>query len=40
MMLVDFAEKIKNRLPNDVNLHSLKLQETGTSHAEWYASDQ
>jgi len=39
-MLVDFAEKIKNRLPKDVKLHSLKLQETGTSHAEWYASDQ
>ncbi len=40
MMLVDFAEKIKNRLPENVQLHSLKLQETGTSNAEWYASDQ
>ncbi len=40
MMLVDFAEKIKNRLPENVKLHSLKLQETGTSNAEWYASDQ
>jgi 6-pyruvoyltetrahydropterin/6-carboxytetrahydropterin synthase len=40
MMLVDFAEKIKNRLPKNIKLHSLKLQETGTSHAEWYASDQ
>ena len=40
MMLVDFAEKIKSRLPANVKLHSLKLQETGTSHAEWYASDQ
>jgi 6-pyruvoyltetrahydropterin/6-carboxytetrahydropterin synthase len=40
MMLVDFAEKIKNRLPINIKLHSLKLQETGTSHAEWYASDQ
>ena len=40
MMLVDFAEKIKNRLPKGVKLHSLKLQETGTSNAEWYASDQ
>ena len=40
MMLVDFAEKIKNRLPENVELHSLKLQETGTSNAEWYASDQ
>lgn len=40
MMLVDFAEKINNRLPENVKLHSLKLQETGTSNAEWYASDQ
>ena len=39
MMLVDFAEKINNRLPENVKLHSLKLQETGTSNAEWYASD-
>jgi len=40
MMLIDFAKKIKSRLPESVKLHSLKLQETGTSHAEWYASDQ
>jgi len=40
MMLVDFAEKIINRLPENVQLHSLKLQETGTSNAEWHASDQ
>ncbi|NLP57080.1 6-carboxytetrahydropterin synthase [Lutibacter sp. B1] len=39
MMLVDFAQKIKNKLPTTIQLHSLKLQETGTSHAEWYASD-
>jgi len=40
MMLIDFAKKIKNKLPDSVQLHSLKLQETGTSNAEWYASDQ
>lgn len=40
MMLIDFAEKIKNRLPGEVKLHSLKLQETSTSLAEWYAADQ
>lgn len=39
MMLIDFAQKIKSRLPENVQLHSLKLRETGTSHAEWYASD-
>ena len=39
MMVIDFAEKIKNRLPKNIKLHSLKLQETATSFAEWYASD-
>ncbi len=39
MMLIDFAEKIRNRLPETICLHSLKLQETGSSHAEWFASD-
>ena len=38
-MVTDFAKKIKNRLPADIKLHSLKLQETDTSFAEWYASD-
>ncbi|MCZ8197688.1 MAG: 6-carboxytetrahydropterin synthase [Flavobacterium sp.] len=38
-MVVDFAKKIKDRLPNDIELHSLKLQETESSFAEWYASD-
>lgn len=40
MMLIDFAEKIKRRLPLAVSLHSLKLQETGSSLAEWHAADQ
>jgi 6-pyruvoyltetrahydropterin/6-carboxytetrahydropterin synthase len=40
MMLIDFAKKIKRKLPKTIELHSLKLQETGTSSAEWYASDQ
>ena len=39
MMVIDFAEKIKSRLPENIKLHSLKLQETATSFAEWYASD-
>ena len=38
-MVTDFAQKIKNRLPADIKLHSLKLQETDTSFAEWHASD-
>ena len=39
MMVIDFAEKIKRRLPETIQLHSLKLQETATSYAEWFASD-
>ena len=38
-MVIDFAQKIKNRLPETIQLHSLKLQETDSSFAEWYASD-
>jgi 6-pyruvoyltetrahydropterin/6-carboxytetrahydropterin synthase len=39
MMVIDFAEKIISRLSGDVKLHSLKLQETETSFAEWFASE-
>ena len=39
MMVIDFAIKIKKRLPDSIKLHSLKLQETATSFAEWFASD-
>ena len=39
MMVINFAEKIKQRLPQNINLHSLRLQETATSFAEWFASD-
>ncbi len=38
-MIIDFAQKIKAKLPKNIQLHSLKLQETETSYAEWYASD-
>lgn len=38
-MIVDFAERIKSRLPEGINLFSLKLQETESSFAEWFASD-
>lgn len=39
MMVIDFAQKIQKHLPDHIQLHSLKLQETDTSFAEWYASD-
>ena len=39
MMVIDFAQKIKKHLPENIKLFSLKLQETDSSFAEWYASD-
>ncbi len=39
MMVIDFADKIKARLPKNIKLYSLRLQETETSFAEWFASD-
>jgi 6-pyruvoyltetrahydropterin/6-carboxytetrahydropterin synthase len=38
-MVVDFAARIQERLPKGVTLFSLKLRETATSFAEWFASD-
>lgn len=38
-MVIDFAAKIKSLLPDSIELFSLKLQETETSFAEWYQSD-
>lgn len=40
MMIIDFANKIKNELPQHLSLHHLILRETETSFAEWYSSDQ
>ena len=39
-MVTDFAKKIQLKLPENMKLHSLKLRETATAFAEWYASDQ
>ncbi len=38
-MVIDFADRIKKRLSENIDLFSLKLQETESSFAEWYASD-
>lgn len=38
-LLIDFAGKIKAHLPADTKLHHLRLNETSTSFAEWYADD-
>lgn len=34
-MLADFAERIKVKLPQNVDLYSVRLQETRDSFAEW-----
>jgi len=39
MMIIDFANMIKKELPQHIQLHSLKLQETDSSYAQWFASD-
>ena len=38
-MLEDFARRIMARLPKGVTLHSLRLHETASSYAEWFAED-
>ncbi len=39
-MVVRFAATLAAALPAGVSLHSLRLHETATSFAEWFASDQ
>ena len=38
-LVADFAERLAPYLPSEVKLHSLKLYETASSFAEWFASD-
>lgn len=38
-LVSDFAGRILKRLPEGVRLLSLKLYETASSYAEWFASD-
>lgn len=38
-MVIDFAARIKDRLPKNLHLHSLKLRETETAYAEWFGED-
>ncbi len=38
-MVIDFAQKLKARLPKNISLHSLRLRETGTAYAEWHSDD-
>lgn len=38
-LVSDFASRIQKQLPASVKLFSLKLYETATSYAEWFAED-
>ncbi len=38
-MVVDIANRIMPFLPDKVKLHNIRLFETATSYAEWFASD-
>ncbi len=38
-IIIDFANRIKEKLPENIELFSLKLHETATSFSEWYKED-
>jgi 6-pyruvoyltetrahydropterin/6-carboxytetrahydropterin synthase len=38
-LIIDFANRLKKKLPKDIKLHHLELQETATSSAQWFAND-
>ena len=39
MMVLEFVKKLQAKLPDQLKLYSLKLRETSTAFAEWYAED-
>jgi 6-pyruvoyltetrahydropterin/6-carboxytetrahydropterin synthase len=38
-LVADFAQRLKNEMPEGVKLHSLRLFETAKSYAEWFSAD-
>jgi len=38
-ILIDISKRISKQLPAKIKLHHLKLQETHSSYAEWFAED-
>jgi 6-pyruvoyltetrahydropterin/6-carboxytetrahydropterin synthase len=38
-LVAEFARNLKEGLPADAKLHSLRLRETTTAYAEWFAED-
>lgn len=40
ILVADFANRISQKLPEGIKLLNLRLRETATSYADWFASDQ
>ncbi len=38
-MLLEIVDILKEKLPGDLDLHTVSLRETGTSYAEWFKED-
>ncbi len=38
-LLLDFVYRIRPLLPSNASLHSMKLRETATAYAEWFATE-
>ena len=38
-LILDFLSRVKRHLPSTVSIHNLRLDETPTSYAEWFAID-
>ena len=38
-ILLDIVKRLENSFSNNITLHSIRLYETATSFAEWFATD-
>ncbi len=38
-LIIDFVQRIRSKLPADIQLFSMKLSETDTSYVEWFSED-
>lgn len=38
-LVLDIAQRISEKLPSELKLYSIRLNETATAYAEWYSTD-
>jgi len=38
-LLLDFMQRIRPLMPANIRLHNMRLRETATAYAEWFASE-